>query len=78
MIATRSCPYTRCMIVEQRLRWWGLANFWRVPLRHGPVFQHAPRSARRAPSRACRLHAARWKRRRFVQALRKRRGSAVR
>jgi hypothetical protein len=70
LIATNVCPYSSHIVVEQRPRWWGSWNIWRVPKRYGPVFSRLPLPGRRAPARACRKQVARWKRRRFVQGLR--------
>lgn len=71
MIATAKCPYSGRLIVVQKPRWWGYTNTWEIPLRHGPVTVHRPASGWRAPARCCRMQAARWKRRRFVQQLRR-------
>lgn len=41
------------------------------PRHHGPVRCACPMPARRPQARACRFDRARWKRRRFVQRLRR-------
>jgi hypothetical protein len=70
-IATHFCPYASRRIITQAPRWWGTMYTWELPLRHGPVLQHRPLPARRVPQRASGMQGARWKRRRFIQKLRR-------
>jgi hypothetical protein len=69
VIATQHCPYSAHLEVEQ-FSWWS-STYWRVPLRHGPVFSRRPLPGRRAPARCCRMQRASWKRRRYLHKLRR-------
>jgi hypothetical protein len=73
VIAYRHCTYTgRILIVEVfSWRYHSSPDYWYIPLAHGPVKSRWLHSLRRAPARSCRVDRARWKRRRFVQRLRR-------
>jgi hypothetical protein len=71
MIRTHLCPYAGRRVFKIG-RWWGDHGYQvELPLHHGPVSSYWRHQLRRAPARACRVDRARWKRRRFVQELRR-------
>lgn len=56
--------------IEMQQRWWRVTVVYRMR-HHGPVRINIPPCARRCHARGCHTQAARWKRRRFIQSLRR-------